>query len=199
MPETHTPEPRSPMSQTPSPSPEAVAPLAVPAAAMKVLNDGEEIILAVRPSLWMVVLESLPTAAIAGVIAAALLIVDPNALNLPRSVGSAVVLACGLVAVLRVAMVFVRWLGRLYVLTNRRVLRLGGVAAVDVADCPLERMTDAAVMSGSVERLVALGTIIFTIDGQLSAELGWTNIAHPEDVAQEVRRAIRRHHGPQRT
>ncbi len=186
------------LSQTPTPTPEAVAPIA-PSAAMEVLDDGEEIILAVRPSLWMVVLESLPTAAIAGVVAAALLIVDPNALNLPHSVGSAIVLACGLVVLLRLAMVFLRWLGRLYVLTNRRVLRLGGVAAVDVADCALERITDVTVMTGSAERLLGLGSLIFTIDGQLSGELGWTNIARSADVAAEVCRAIRRHHGPHRT
>jgi membrane protein YdbS with pleckstrin-like domain len=186
------------LSQTPTPSPEAVAPIAPPAA-LEVLDDGEEIILAVRPSLWMVVLESLPTAAIAGVVAAALLIANPGALNLPHSVGSAIVLACGLVVLLRLVMIFLRWLGRLYILTNRRVLRLGGVATVDVADCALERISDVAVMTGSAERLLGLGSLIFTIDGQLSGELGWTNIARPADIAAEVRHTIRRHHGPHHT
>ncbi|MBS3821978.1 MAG: PH domain-containing protein [Phycisphaerae bacterium] len=178
-----------------TPSPDVAAEPAAPAVAAGVLHDGEQIILAIRPSIWMVVLESLPAVAIAAVVAAATLLVRPDALNLPRSIVRAVVLAAVLVAVLRVGTVFLRWLGRLYLLTNRRVLRLGGVAAGDVADCPLGRVTAVTVLAGSAERCVGLGTLAFTIDGKLSNELGWTNIARPAAVAEEVGRAIRRFHG----
>jgi uncharacterized membrane protein YdbT with pleckstrin-like domain len=179
---------------TPTPTPEAVAAGQPSPVALGVLHDGEEIILLVRPSGWMVVLDSLPTAAVAAVVATATLLFEPRAMHGPRSIGSAVVLACALVVVLRVVVMFLRWTGRLYMLTNRRVLRLSGVASVDVAECPLKRITNVSVIAASAERVVGIGSLLFTIDGQLSNALGWTNIARPGDVAEEVRLAIRRHH-----
>ena len=99
---------------------------------------------------------------------------------------------------LRLALMSIRWIGRLYVLTNRRVVRLGGAVATSVADCPLSRISDVAVVSATAERMFGLGSLLFTIDGRLSNEIGWMNLAHPEQVAQEVRKAIRRQNGAER-
>ena len=163
----------------------------------RILRDGEEVILTVKPSGWFVLLYSLPVLAPLAVAAAGAFFIQISLGYFSGTVGLMVLLGCLVAAGGQLLLASFRWLGRLYVLTNQRVLRLRGVVRVDVYDCPLSRISEVDVQCASFERIFALGSMGFAIDGKVTTGPGWINIAHPHEVAEEVRRAIRRtHEGP---
>lgn len=120
-----------------------------------VLHDGETVLIMLRPSRWFVLLTSLGF--IAGVLA--VLIVTTLAGAPPtgrhRFVGELAVLA----VLGRLGWATLHWLGRLYVLTDLRIIRLSGVFAVELFDCPLRKVAGVRRVDGSAERLLRLGTI----------------------------------------
>jgi hypothetical protein len=157
-----------------------------------VLQGGEEIILAVRPSLWFIFLRSLPGGAILVVIVAALWIVERFGRGLPVATG-AVLLALGLFfAILVFIRAAIQWTGRLYVLTNRRLLTFRGGFTPDVYECPLARVSDVVVVHYGCERVLGVGSAAFTIEANPYARPGWIHIRRIDDVVDEVRRAVAR-------
>ena len=165
--------------------------------AERILHDGEVVILTVKPSGWFVLLCSLPVLTPLAVVAGGAFFIQIALGYFSGTVGLMVLLGCSVAAGTQLLLASFRWLGRLYVLTNQRVLRLRGVVRVDVYECPLNRISEVDVQCASFERIFALGSMEFAIDGKVTAEPGWINIAHPNEVAEEVRRAIRRtHEGP---
>ena len=165
--------------------------------AERILHDGEVVILTVKPSGWFVLLCSLPVLVPLAVVAAGTFFIQCTLGYFSETVGLMVLLGCSAAGGGQLLLASFRWLGRLYVLTNLRVLRLRGVVRVDVYECPLKRIDEVDVQCASFERIFALGSIAFAIDGKVTTEPGWINIARPHEVAEEVRRAIRRsHEGP---
>src|SRR5688500_8335116 len=118
-----------------------------------VLRDGELVLLILKPSLWFIALAAMRFAAVVliGIIAARLWLKPPVALR-AAEVGAVLIAARIMVAVLQ-------WMGRLYVLTDLRVLRLSGVFNVDIFDCPLRKVGQARLTRSFRERLLRLGSI----------------------------------------
>jgi membrane protein YdbS with pleckstrin-like domain len=156
----------------------------------RILRDGEQIILTVKPSACYVVLSSWPVLLVTAVVAGAFALT--NTWNSATPSLQVVLPACAAIAGLGLMVAAVRWLGRLYVLTNRRILRLRGVVRVDVFECELSRISGVAVVRGRAERMVGLGSLEFAVDGNPYAEPDWINIHQPDAVAEEVRKAIAR-------
>jgi hypothetical protein len=171
-------------------TPTGAGAIASPDAVDPILQDGEEILLVVKPSAWQVVLGSLPTLLLTALAAAGVFAGPRLGLRVAESVRSLVLLGCAALAALRLAAMSIRWVGRLYILTNRRVIRMGGAVSTCLADCPLSHISDIAVVSATAERWFALGSLLFTVDGRFRDEIGWMNLAHPHQVAEEVRKAI---------
>jgi uncharacterized membrane protein YdbT with pleckstrin-like domain len=94
-------------------------------------------------------------------------------------------------AVLRAAIGSLQWASRLYVLTNRRVLRFSGVFNVRVVECRLARVQAADLRITPPQRVLGLGTIRFAAadDGR---EILWDQLAHPREVHEIAVRAIRK-------
>ena len=59
---------------------------------------------------------------------------------------------------------------------------------VDLAQCPRSRQTRVA--ESSAERILGLGTVLFTLDEQTISGGGWVNISQPHMVREAVEDAI---------
>ena len=154
------------------------------------LADGEGVILAVKPSGWFVLLTSLPVMLVAAILtAAAYAAGDVFPPAIPRPMIGALCLAA---ASFRVMAACFQWLGRLYVLTDRRVMRVQGIRRVDVASCPLKKVRRTALSASTGERMLGLGCLDFQRDDGDASDLAWTHLARPAEIEEIVNQAIRR-------
>lgn len=154
-----------------------------------ILHDGELVILILKPSLWFILLQSLRF--IAGtliLVIAARVYQHELPLHTPIRVA-----AIGVVAMLaRLMWSSLQWMGRFYVLTDMRIIRLQGVFAIDIFDCPLRKIARLRRVTTTRERVLGLGSIeIIPFDDQLPIGL-WQTIARPRVVYQEIVKAINR-------
>lgn len=156
------------------------------------LEGGEIILLLLKPSLWFVVLSSLKVI-VAVAIAFGLFYyaaVSMESLNVdPRQI---VATAVALVAV-RLAWAFADWMGRTYVLTDRRVIRIRGVVRIGVFQCALNKLQHTEVYYPLRERIFGLGTISFATAGTGYPDAYWFTVARPMSVHREVMAAIERY------
>ena len=144
--------------------------------------------LILKPSLWFVVLSSLPFAAVVSILLIAVLIErNPARTETVGYVESAIVLVAG-----RFIWAMLQWMGRFYVLTDLRILRLGGVFTIELFDCPLRKIARTRVVASTLERIVRTGSIE-VIPQEGSWGLGnWQTIDQPREVHEQVVAAINR-------
>ncbi len=154
-----------------------------------ILNDGELVILLLKPSYWFILLQSLRfIAGVLIVIIAAQLYRD----NLPTATQFHVFWAGVTAIVARLTWSILQWMGRFYVLTDLRIVRLQGVFNVDIFDCPLRKVARLRRVTTTRERILGLGSIeIIPFDDQLPIGQ-WQTIARPREVYQEIVKAINR-------
>ncbi len=158
------------------------------------LLDGDEIvILAIKPSLWFVVFVSFRwvVACVAAILAAGSLSRLMPDINTPLILKGAVVLVAG-----RIGLAVLQWVSRLYVLTNRRIMRLTGILNVDLFECPLTKIQNTYLTLAWYERLTGLGTISFATAGTGGVEASWINVNNPLELHERVRSAIHRAQKP---
>jgi hypothetical protein len=188
---TLRPEPTASVADTPVTAEvrPAVAPARVAAAQLELL-DGDEIIqLSIKPSPWFILLES---ARALGVVALAV-----GALTLAMSAGYTtvsllpfqVLIALG---ALRVGLAMLQWASRLYVLTNRRIMRFRGVLAVQVAACPLTRISEVTLETPWAGYWLRTGTIRLRAADPDAPPLDWNDVARPHEVHDILTRAVRK-------
>jgi len=175
-----------------SPEAEPATPIAAEAAAVPegLLEDGEAIILAVKPSPWSVILNAWPVLAVLGLIGLGGYVAEDfgGAGIRPRTV----LLFCIAVAGLRIAFGGCQWMGRLYLLTNRRVIWIRGAWKANITQCPLSKIHQTHVSTSPAERIVGIGSLFFSmLDGDV-AEPVWPNIARPAEVQEIVNDTLRR-------
>jgi hypothetical protein len=84
------------------------------------------------------------------------------------------------------------WMGRLYLLTDLRILRLGGVFTIDVVSCPLRKVASVRMVPVVAERLAGVGSIEITPRDPDLPAVQWQTIAKPHLVQQEILAAITR-------
>jgi len=173
------------MSPQAEPTSAAVAEPAVPA---KLLEEGEIVILAIKPSPWFVLISSASVLGVVGIVAlVALLAGEVPGAWVPRRVVFSI---CFLVAVVRVMVAGFQWAGRLYILTNHRLMRIRGVIRVDVCHCPLRQVGEVVGCVSRLERPLGLGSLFFRDrEGNLS-QADWVNLSRPGEVEQLVNEAI---------
>jgi hypothetical protein len=153
-----------------------------------ILRDGEVILLVLRPSLWFILTSSLRF--VAGV-----LILAMGARIFVEAVQRnpwVVVQVAGAIIIGRLLWGVLQWSGKLYVLTDARVLALDGVIHVDVFDCPLRKIARARVIANTRERILWLGSIeIIPQDEDLPIGL-WQTVARPRWVLKMILEQISR-------
>lgn len=183
------------MIATPPPRPELHASVEAPSAptlslsaeAMvphQLLDGGEIILLALKPSLWYIPLASLWWLVVAGLMLAA---ANTGALATYRGITVQLALLVGLG---RMAYATLQWASRSYYLTNRRVMRIRGVLTVDVFECPLARIQNTQLTITPSERLVRVGSIHMSTAGVGGGGASWKTVARPLEVHEQLRAAI---------
>jgi hypothetical protein len=165
--------------------------LAGPLAALvtgHVLQDGELILLILKPSRWFVLLTTLRWAAVIGILLALAKIYDEQ---LPGQ--NAVYVEAGVFVLAgRVMWAVLQWVGRLYVLTDLRILKLSGVFAVDIFDCPLRKVARTRILYTVRERLFGLGSIEIVPSDEDYPIDQWQMVAKPIEVHRQIVETIRR-------
>lgn len=161
----------------------------------EILKDGEVVILAAKPSMWFVLLVSRAALAVAVLLTAAAYAAEallPFRLPVPRELVALFALA---LACLRVVFAAFQWAGRLYVLTNLRVLRVRGVLSSDLFQCPLKAVEDVRPSASLGERLVGAGTLVFSLrtPGGGKGEEAWVHVHRVEEIERVVRDTLRRY------
>jgi hypothetical protein len=163
----------------------------------ELLDGGEVVILAVRPSLWFLVFEPIKWVAVAVVLWLGISWLTPS--SLWGVSPSAVAQAIGLLLGVRLLVSVLRWVSRVYVLTNRRVMCIRGVLRPDLWECVLVRIRNTRLTAEPQEKLVGLGTIEFITEERPAPHRAWRYISRSEEIHAEVRKAIQHaldHHSP---
>jgi Bacterial PH domain len=155
-----------------------------------VLRDGEVVLLILKPSLWLIPFGTMRFGAVVliGIIAAELW--------LPVNTARWYVEAGVFLLTARVMWSVLVWMGRLYVLTDMRVLRLSGIFTVEIFDCPLRKIGQTRVIYSFRERLWGLGTIEITPQDETCPSGLWQTVRQPVEVHEQIRAAIRGSGGP---
>ena len=159
------------------------------------IDDGETIILMMRPSPLFIVLSCAGSLMFIALIAMFLAYLARFGQRIPWiswSDQQAFALGLGLV-LLRLGWQTLEWWSRIYVLTDRRILRRMGVLRVAVFQAELKNIQHTSVFKQLRERVFGLGTIGFATAGSLTFDAFWTMIRRPFDVHQQVVQAIRRY------
>ena len=126
----------------------------------KLLQAGEEIILAIKPSPWFLLVASWPMLVVIAALAAAVLLAERFAL--PQFWGPSLLTVLVALALLRIMVAAVQWMGYVYVLTNLRVIRVRGLLNTDVWQCSLRRLSPPSLAANWLEASLGLGTVEFS-------------------------------------
>jgi hypothetical protein len=157
------------------------------------VDDDETIILMFRPSLLYIPLSCSMGLVLIALIALALAYAAHWAF-IPWSDVQA--FALGLCAgAARLGWQGLEWYSRVYVLTDRRVIRRMGVLRASVFEMPLSSIRHTSVFARFRERILGLGTIGFATAGSDVFEALWVMIARPFEVHRIVVEAIERYGG----
>jgi len=150
-----------------------------------ILRDGEIVLLICRPSLWSIFFSTLPFAAVALILVMSTKLWAPRGLHLAIEIG-VMLIAC------RAGWAVLTWLGRLYLLTDLRVVRISGVFSPQIHDCPLRKVARTRILTSMRERLWRLGSIEIIPESEQYSASVWQMIRKPNDVHETIRRAVAR-------
>ena len=167
------------------------APAAAPEADLSAtLEPGETILLVARPSPLFVPLGPLVSMLWIAVLSLFLAWLDRRFAWIPWR-DDHVLLLGTLLASIRLGWQVAEWTGRLYVLTDRRVVRRGGVGRVAVREIPLAELGPPGIFRNAPERFVGAGTVV--LERERGPGLAWEWVARPDEVRRAVGEARSRY------
>lgn len=156
------------------------------------VRDDEVVILMLRPSLLFVGLAPLGGLTVIAIVTLALAILAIRITWVPWSEAQAYGL--GIVAAgARLLWQGLDWWCRLYVLTDRRIIRRMGVLRVSVFEAPLRNIQHTSVFMPLRERVCGLGTIGFATAGSDVFDAFWVMVRQPFAVHRMVVEAMQRY------
>jgi hypothetical protein len=150
-----------------------------------ILRDGELVLLILKPSIWYIPLSSLRFAT--AVIILAIFARLTNDQHVIGYIETATFLIAG-----RVMWAVLQWMGRLYLLTDLRVVSLSGIFNVEIFDCPLRKIARTRLLRTMRERVLRLGSLEIIPCDESTPVSVWQTIARPAEVQLQVITAIRR-------
>lgn len=150
----------------------------------KLLNEGEEIVLDLRPHWWFFVGPAFGFVLAVGatVVITTLWDDEPNAL----------VYACLAVVVVALAWLLARiakWSTTQFVITTERLISREGVIAKKGKEIPLERINDITFNQNVRERMMGSGDLMIQSGGELGQQ-HFSNIRRPARVQNEIYRQM---------
>ncbi len=159
------------------------------------IHDDEVVILLLRPSPLYIPLSSLGSLVIIALITFALAYLG-RVSWMAAWVGwnDTQVFGLGIgLAALRLGWQMLEWWSRIYVLTDRRIIRRMGVLRVSIFQTPLKNIQHTSVFRYLRERFSGLGTIGFATAGSDVYEAYWVMVSQPFAVHRVVNEAIQRY------
>lgn len=175
------------------PAQSRVAAAASAALPREVIDGGEIIILAIKPSMWRPLFDAGPWLVTCAAIASLMLWAGASIPGLPHVASVQIVLLVGLA---RLGVAIARWIPRWYVLTNRRVMHIRGVRAPQVDYILLSRVASLCMHRTFAEAAAGLATLRMTAENGIPSRLEWRSIASPQAVHDRVMQAIQEARGP---
>ena len=159
------------------------------------LHDDEIIILLLRPSLLFIPLSSVGSLMVIAIVTLMLMWMSRVWGALPWIHWTdAEVLVLGIAAAaLRLGWQCLEWATRIYILTDRRVIRRRGVLRVNVFESPLRNIQHTSVFIRVRERIFNLGSIGFATAGSDTFEAFWLMIRKPFAAHRVVVETIERY------
>ena len=151
------------------------------------IDGGEIVVLAIKPSLWRPVFDSAVWLATSAMFAAALTMIGLPLPGLSPTTTAQLVLLIGFTGL---GLSVVRWTTTWHVLTNRRIIDIHGVRTPRIAACLLVHVRNTYLHASLPEKVTRLGTITFVTDEADRLPHLWRSIAHPDEVHAKIRRAI---------
>jgi len=148
----------------------------------KYLNDGEEIILDVRPH-WFYLAG--PAAAL--LVALVLAVWVASATTSDYAIFPLIALA--VVALVWFLGRYARWMTTDFVLTSDRLIYRSGVVSRQGREIPLERLNDVSFHQSLLQRVLGAGDLLVESGGERGQEQ-FGSFAHPQDTQNEIHRAI---------
>ena len=175
----------SPEVEAPPGSADVVTgPIAVPS---HVIDGGEIILLAIKPSMWRPVFDALPCLLTCAALVAVVLWRE---FPLPGLSMTATIQMIFLIVGVRLGMAVVRWVPTWHMLTNRRVINIQGVRAPRVSSCPLKGVCGVSLTASPLEKITSLGTISFETTPDNGPLNQWESVASPNEVRDAIKRAV---------
>ena len=148
----------------------------------RLLNDGEEVIIDTHPHWW--VFAGVVTRLVLAIVIAIAIVVkfDGKAVNY---VGSGLII----VAILNVAVVYLKWRTTDFVLTNDRLVTRRGIFSRDSREIPLDRVMDLSCHQSLFERVIGAGDLMIESGGERGQEV-FSDFGNPFELQNAVHRAI---------
>lgn len=153
----------------------------------RLLTEGEEVILDLRPH-WIALLKPMLWTVVIGSVTGLVWVKAGPESDVLTQVRLAIL---ALAFVLWIPLAFVpavRWRFTLFVLTNERVITRSGVIAKRSKEIPLETINDVTFGQRIIERVLGAGDLVIESAGE-SGQNRFTDIRHPEAVQLEIYRA----------
>jgi uncharacterized membrane protein YdbT with pleckstrin-like domain len=148
----------------------------------KYLNDGEEIILDLRPH-WFFLFG--PGVALVGALALAIWVsqsIDSDWVLFPA-------LGLAVVALLFFLVRYAQWLTTDFVLTTDRLIYRKGVLSRQGREIPLERVNDVSFVQTLFQRILRAGDLLVESAGE-RGQSQYGHFSRPQDIQNEIHRAI---------
>lgn len=150
-----------------------------------VIPQGELVHLLIKPSRWFVFLNSARFAAAVVLLVAAYLV-----LRVQPTMSRALVVQFGLFLIAaRVMWSVVQWMGRYYILTDLRLVRVSGVFAIEIQSIPLRKVEAVNFYTTVGERLLGKGCVEMTNSDK---KMTWQTVSRPHRIHRMVAAAVAR-------
>ena len=150
----------------------------------KLLNEGEEVVLDLRPHWWFM---SGPASTV---------LVAAGATIAAAALGAADAVVAGLLVVTALALLWLlgrwmRWRTTNMVVTSDRLIYRIGVVAKRGIEIPLERVNNIAFHQSVFERMLGAGDLLIESAGE-GGQQRFSNIGHPSRVQNQIYREMER-------
>ena len=161
------------------------------------LADGEVVILAIKPSFWFILIKRGGSLLLLAALWLTMALIERL-----RWVDLGLT-SVGLVFIAVAAAILI-WLAvdratRLYLLTDKRVLRVSGILTRTSVEIPLHKVTTVVLHRSFSERVTSVGSVLFTSaaagGGGGGGDLVWFIIDSPAAVISTVRETLSRYGG----
>jgi len=173
------------VAAAPTVAPPAVSTSLATLLARHVLRDGEIIVLILKPSLWTILFSCVPA------IALALIVIISARLWYPSHTHIGVEIGLMLMAI-RAGWAVLSWAGKLYLLSDLRIVRISGVFSPQIHDIPLRKIARTRLVHGYHERVFRLGSIEIIPESDQYPWSVWQSVSNSQEVHETIRRTVAR-------